>query len=245
MDSCRLSRARTERILLIDYAREPDRYVFHVTGQSGKTYEVSIAATKSCTCPDNRMRGSLCKHLIFVLTLVLGIPTDSPMLDVHTSDADLEDLLRRKPRINVVRGETDETEEPVATESTHSAGQPCRPKPIPRVPRGMPVSAASGASRTARSARTVRSARTSRSAKSPFDPTPDCRFPKGILRHVPIWGIDACPICFTPLFEDEKLEWCDRQCGNCFHADCMSLYKRAVGRKVTCPLCRIPWEGRE
>lgn len=46
---------------------------FFVLGATGNVYTVNISNTTSCTCPD---RIAPCKHILFVLIRVLGLPLD-------------------------------------------------------------------------------------------------------------------------------------------------------------------------
>jgi hypothetical protein len=65
----RIQRAFSQRIYLLDAqsASESD-FSFKVMGNSGQSYDVSINKDIiECTCPDHTTRGSLCKHLMFVL----------------------------------------------------------------------------------------------------------------------------------------------------------------------------------
>ncbi|CAA0838519.1 SWIM zinc finger family protein / mitogen-activated protein kinase kinase kinase (MAPKKK)-related [Striga hermonthica] len=71
--SDRVSRAVWHRLRLLHRA-DP---LFFVLGSSGNVYTVAVSAVPSCTCPD---RGAPCKHLLFVLICVLGLPPDDPCL---------------------------------------------------------------------------------------------------------------------------------------------------------------------
>jgi hypothetical protein len=55
-----------------------------------------------------------------------------------------------------------------------------------------------------------------------------------------------CPICFTEFEGKETVVFCKAACGNNFHSDCLKHWaatKRQAGVKVTCPLCRTPWDN--
>ncbi|OWM82839.1 mitogen-activated protein kinase kinase kinase 1 [Punica granatum] len=54
---------------------------FFVLGATGNVYSVTLSATPSCTCPD---RSAPCKHILFVLIRVLGIPLNDPCLHRKT-----------------------------------------------------------------------------------------------------------------------------------------------------------------
>ncbi|RYP69307.1 hypothetical protein DL771_006182 [Monosporascus sp. 5C6A] len=56
-----------------------------------------------------------------------------------------------------------------------------------------------------------------------------------------------CPICFTPLESPDDTVYCRAQCGQNMHTECFEMWaatKRASARdRVTCPMCRAPWQG--
>jgi hypothetical protein len=65
----------------------------------------------------------------------------------------------------------------------------------------------------------------------------------GAGNRKPIEGED-CPICFTEL-GGEPTVFCKTACGNNFHSQCLKTWaatKKQAGAKVTCPLCRSPWD---
>lgn len=81
--SQRIERARTQTMYLLTKDEEVDMQAlsckFVVLGSTGNVYDVVIQRKPSCTCPDHR-RGNLCKHILFVLLKVMGVPADSPMI---------------------------------------------------------------------------------------------------------------------------------------------------------------------
>lgn len=58
-----------------------------------------------------------------------------------------------------------------------------------------------------------------------------------------------CPICFMPFDSTEPIVYCRAQCGQNMHQECFEMWaatKRregGAGNKVTCPMCRTPWQG--
>ncbi|RYP07330.1 hypothetical protein DL764_002582 [Monosporascus ibericus] len=56
-----------------------------------------------------------------------------------------------------------------------------------------------------------------------------------------------CPICFTPFEDRDDTVYCRAQCGQNMHTECFEMWaatKRASARdRVTCPMCRAPWQG--
>ncbi|KAI4380149.1 hypothetical protein MLD38_006371 [Melastoma candidum] len=73
----RILRAVHHRLLLL-HRSDPD---FFVLGATGNVYTVTLSASPSCTCPD---RTTPCKHILFVLIRVLGVPLDDPCLRRRT-----------------------------------------------------------------------------------------------------------------------------------------------------------------
>ncbi|CAH2073024.1 unnamed protein product [Thlaspi arvense] len=70
----RIIRALRHRIRLL---HRPNAATFHVLGATCNVYTVTLTATPTCTCPDRRKP---CKHILFVLIRVLGIPIDDKCL---------------------------------------------------------------------------------------------------------------------------------------------------------------------
>ncbi|KAG2300565.1 hypothetical protein Bca4012_012296 [Brassica carinata] len=70
----RIIRALRHRLRLLS---RPNDATFHVLGATCNVYTVTLAATPTCTCPD---RKKPCKHILFVLIRVLGIPLDDKCL---------------------------------------------------------------------------------------------------------------------------------------------------------------------
>ncbi|XP_010453208.1 PREDICTED: mitogen-activated protein kinase kinase kinase 1-like [Camelina sativa] len=70
----RILRALRHRIRLLN---RPNGGTFHVLGATCNVYTVTLTATTTCTCPD---RQKPCKHILFVLIRVLGLPLDDKCL---------------------------------------------------------------------------------------------------------------------------------------------------------------------
>ncbi|KAK4769331.1 hypothetical protein SAY86_027481 [Trapa natans] len=73
----RIVRAIQNRLLLL-HRSGPS---FFVLGATGNVYSVTLSASPSCTCPD---RTAPCKHILFVLIRVLGVPLSDPCLHRKT-----------------------------------------------------------------------------------------------------------------------------------------------------------------
>lgn len=54
-----------------------------------------------------------------------------------------------------------------------------------------------------------------------------------------------CPICVEELGpEGEAIVWCMAACGNNLHKSCFDQWAATkAGGKVTCPYCRVEWQG--
>lgn len=76
----RIERALHQRLFLIE-ASAPSTcprnggpsITFSVLGSTGNVYEVTISKVPHCSCPD-AAKGNLCKHLLFVMLKVVGLP---------------------------------------------------------------------------------------------------------------------------------------------------------------------------
>ena len=101
----RIARAITQRLFLVE-APEPSECQFYggpkstltgkantirisdytlmltlapVLGSTGNVYKVTISKVPSCDCPDS-LKGNLCKHYLFVMLKVVGLPSSSPLV---------------------------------------------------------------------------------------------------------------------------------------------------------------------
>ncbi|KAI9680577.1 MAG: hypothetical protein M1817_004017 [Caeruleum heppii] len=74
----RYERVLTQRMFVIDRVRTGTEDVpeetFDMAGTTGNIYSVHISQRPTCTCPDHRQKGNLCKHIIYVLVNVLKAP---------------------------------------------------------------------------------------------------------------------------------------------------------------------------
>ena len=76
----RISRALHQRLFLIEASAPsicPDHggpsIKFSVLGSTGNVYEVTVSKVPHCSCPD-AAKGNLCKHMLFVMLKVVGLP---------------------------------------------------------------------------------------------------------------------------------------------------------------------------
>ena len=98
----RLERAFEQRLYLIEPPAEVGRcHVYHIQGSGNRSYCVTIdknpfATTPTCECPDYCSRGYMCKHICFVLLVVLRLPADSLYLTcLNLSQADIQRVSSR------------------------------------------------------------------------------------------------------------------------------------------------------
>ncbi|GAA5963569.1 hypothetical protein JCM8115_002033 [Rhodotorula mucilaginosa] len=73
----RADRVRLQRFFCVDRQRtSPISEQLSVLGSTGNLYTVKVGHLPSCDCPDGA-KGNHCKHLLFVLLKVLGVPWSS------------------------------------------------------------------------------------------------------------------------------------------------------------------------
>jgi hypothetical protein len=80
----RIDRARTQRLYLvqrsdISSSSNGSKCEFVVLGSTGNVYDVNIAQVPRCSCPDHG-KGNLCKHILFIMLKVIGLPSSSPLV---------------------------------------------------------------------------------------------------------------------------------------------------------------------
>ena len=76
----RIDRALSQRLFLIETSAPSTcpqhggpSITFSVLGSTGNVYEVTVKKVPNCSCPD-AAKGNLCKHLLFVMLKVVGLP---------------------------------------------------------------------------------------------------------------------------------------------------------------------------
>ena len=82
----RIERALQQRLFLIDAStvstslQEGGSFItLSVLGSTGNVYEVTIQKVPHCSCPD-AAKGNLCKHLLFVMLKVVGLPAHDQLV---------------------------------------------------------------------------------------------------------------------------------------------------------------------
>lgn len=75
-----LSSSQLSEILADAYHRCEDSQLalgFRVTGSTGNIYTVTLDYQLTCTCPDFKKRKDVCKHIMYTLVKVVGLPNTS------------------------------------------------------------------------------------------------------------------------------------------------------------------------
>ncbi|KAL3803444.1 hypothetical protein ACHAWO_003599 [Cyclotella atomus] len=81
----RIDRALHQRLFLIEASalstcsNGGPSITFSVLGSTGNVYEVTIQKVPHCSCPD-AAKGNLCKHLLFVMLKVVGLPANNQLV---------------------------------------------------------------------------------------------------------------------------------------------------------------------
>jgi hypothetical protein len=82
----------------------------------------------------------------------------------------------------------------------------------------------------------------------PIEVGDDAKKPKEDKNRKAVEG--DCPICFAPFEEVDAIVFCRATCGQNIHKECFEMWAAAKrqnhsarDRKVTCPMCRTPWQG--
>jgi plasmid maintenance system killer protein len=82
----RIERALQQRLFLIDASTVSTNLheggssiTLSVLGSTGNVYEVTIQKVPHCSCPD-AAKGNLCKHLLFVMLKVVGLPAHDQLV---------------------------------------------------------------------------------------------------------------------------------------------------------------------
>ena len=84
----RYERARNQRFYLITSDISNNLCKFNVMGSTGNVYTVLIDSEKdTCTCPDYLGRKQHCKHIIFVLNMVLSINIEDIFMRNYNPDS--------------------------------------------------------------------------------------------------------------------------------------------------------------
>lgn len=99
----RIDRAASQRLYLVHTEDGPPQHPEHggpsckfsVLGSTGSLYTVVLSRVPTCGCPDH-LKGNLCKHILFVLTKVVGLPVDSELVYQDALlTSELESILRK------------------------------------------------------------------------------------------------------------------------------------------------------
>ncbi len=231
----RVNRALRQRLFLLS---RRDR-VFGVLGSTGDhTYTITLGSTSTCTCPDYRQNGTpKCKHILFVLLRVLGLPQNFAM-KTRYEDAELYRFDTGSQRSN---NDLVDVAPPVSNVSAVQLTQP-RVAPQEAVPAVSEEQRQPSLQRTDRSA-LIFFARN----HVKLSPVEGVKIPQAEVRRK-VW-VDGttCAICFEEVRnwaekDSEPVWFCHIQCGENFHLSCISKWiSIKVAKKWPCPFCRATY----
>lgn len=69
--NAKIKRAMKQRIFLLNAKYNNEEWKFHVQGTTGNIYTLKMCkGNQTCSCPDFIQRGSICKHIIFIVCRV-------------------------------------------------------------------------------------------------------------------------------------------------------------------------------
>ena len=77
-DDRRVYRAKTQKIYLVNRDVHDNSATFKIMGTTGNIYEVKLAGSPTCTCPDHTQSKNRCKHILFMLIKIFNV--DDPYL---------------------------------------------------------------------------------------------------------------------------------------------------------------------
>ena len=105
------SRALTQRMFALDRQRDnsnPEHPVETVSlaGTTGNVYTITIDKVPSCDCPHAR-KGNQCKHIIYVLSRILRVPTHLEYQLAFLS-SELKEIFARAPPLPSAQGDATE-----------------------------------------------------------------------------------------------------------------------------------------
>jgi hypothetical protein len=189
--------------------------------------------TMSCSCPDHDQRGSLCKHILFVLIRALGVNSDTVFREFFQTNRFIvgpdilgtcANYLERRAQGLVNANFAPDPIAPVAE-------PPVSPAQLSRADRLRELYGERLASRT-----------TTATTRPPAKVVVE-------VKKVPRkeYLEDMCPICCED-FKDTTVEptvWCQLSCGNSVHQSCFQKWTQAqnsrLAKQATCVHCRSKW----
>ncbi|KAJ1660865.1 hypothetical protein IWQ61_000274 [Dispira simplex] len=195
---------------------EPLKYEFRILGSAEKVYKVTITHLPSCNCMDFRM-GNHCKHILFVMIKIIRLPTESPLVYQNAwLTSELEDMFKTM----------------------------------------IPDPAALASANVIQAYERYRNP-DSIQAKEMVSQDVDANQPEvsqfGVRRRLLACmqedgDTDHCPVCYDDMtkedWENNKLSWCQRGCGNNIHTECFEMWEshyKNRGQRVNCVYCRYDW----
>ncbi|KAJ1963057.1 hypothetical protein IWQ62_003338 [Dispira parvispora] len=213
----RIERARHQEMYLVHReCVEPLKYEFRVLGNSKKMYQVTITHLPNCSCIDFRM-GNHCKHILFVMMKIIRLPAGSPLIYQKAwLTNELEDMFKTM------------VPDPAALADTKLVQAYERYRNPDSAPAEEMANEGGDASQPQVSSFGVR---------------------RRLLACMQEEGdSDHCPVCYDDMtkgdWENNKLSWCQRGCGNNIHTECFKMWEshyNGRGQRVNCVYCRYDW----
>lgn len=232
----RIQRAVHQRLFLVEISTAPTATCprhggplvnFTVLGSTGNVYTVTLSKVPTCNCPD-AIKGNLCKHLLFVMIKVVGLPSTHQL--VYQSAYLTEELdqilsLMRQRTAYLGRENVGGIVANEAVRRQHDA-----------IKRGEASSSAVGDGSAEDD-----------SVKDEKDEDNNGK----VSSRKEVEG--DCPICFDSLLSSgttsntnnnlSQLTYCRGACGSNFHKSCIQIWTGQPSQRgrPTCPACRQPW----
>jgi hypothetical protein len=217
--SARIDRATTQRLYLIS-ASQPttcSQYggpsiTLNVLGSTGNVYDVTLSKIPSCNCPDHA-KGNLCKHLLFALIKVVGLPTSSPLVyqaAYITQELDTIIEMLQNRAVQLQRG-------------------------------GVAAAAAAGNILANEAVRNC--FQDQKKGNRTTDHDHDAATDSTKRHEIQGADCPICFDDLGGMANLDQLTFCQTTCGTNFHSDCIKMWTRQAeqARTPTCPACRQPW----
>ena len=217
-DPTRLERAMKHRLYLVERMSPFD---FHILGDTGSDYLVSLTSHPECTCPDHKNRRELCKHILFVLVRVLGLPEETVLREIaHETiiDACSENMAGAGGMERDTGGRS-RVGEGALGEGNDEDGD------MLRIDEHEALAALNTSAIQAPLPRSIHAKTAAHVSPKPIEPE------------------DECPICCNAMLR-APLVFCANGCGKHLHEACIQTllaFNKNAERATKCPLCRASW----
>jgi len=217
--SARIERATTQRLYLIS-ASQPatsSQYggpsiTLKILGSTGNVYDVTISKIPTCNCPDHA-KGNLCKHLLFALIKVVGLPTASPLVYQSAYITQELDTIIEMLQNRAVQLQTGSVGTAASNILANEAVRHC----FQDQKKGNRI--------------------------TDHDLYHDANTESIQRQEIQGADCPICFDDLGGMANLDQLTFCQTTCGTNFHSDCIKMWtSQAVqARTPTCPACRQPW----